>query len=147
MKTLEDLYTYAEKENIKIKDYNFEGDKNWKGHCIYDNLNNCMILLNDTITNNTEMKCTLAHEIGHFKKGIIQNNILSSDYRDTLIRSVNDFRANKWAVNELIPFETFKRFLGSNYSNFEVANEIGVTEEMINMACFIYEPMLYEERG
>lgn len=146
MKTLEDLYTYAEKENIKIKDYNFGGDKNWKGHCIYDNLNNCMVLLNDTITNNTEMKCTLAHEIGHFKKGIIQNNILSSDYRDTLIRSVNDFRANKWAVNELIPFNIFKSFIGTNKSKSDIANELEVTEELFEIACNIYEPILYENK-
>lgn len=145
MKSLNDLYNYAKNENIKIKDYNFGGDTNWKGHCIYDNLNNCMIFLNDDVDNVCK-KCTLAHEIGHFKKGIIQNNILSSKYRDTLIRSINDFRANKWAVYKLIPFNTFKSFLGTNKSKLDIANELEVTEELVDLACHIYEPILYENK-
>lgn len=146
MKTLNDLYNYAKNENIKIKDYNFGGDtNNWKGHCIYDNLNNCMIFLNDNI-NDIQRKCTLAHEIGHFKKSIIQNNILSSEYRDTLIRSINDFRANKWAVYELIPLNVFKSFLGTNKSKLDIANELEVTEELVELACHIYEPILYENK-
>lgn len=143
MKTLNDLYNYATKENIKIKKYHFNKDKHWKGHCIYDNSNNCMIFLNENINNNVQEKCTLAHEIGHFKKGILQNNILSSEYRDRILRSINEFRAKKWAVGKLIPFEDFKRFLGTNYSKFEVANELEVTEELLDMAYYIYEPLLY----
>lgn len=145
MKSLNDLYNYAKKENIKITDYNFGGDTNWKGHCIYDNLNNCMIFLNDDVDNVCK-KCTLAHEIGHFKKGIIQNNFLSSEYRDTLIRSINDFRANKWAVYNLIPFNTFKSFIGTNKSKSDIANELEVTEELVELACYIYEPVLYENK-
>lgn len=140
------LYKYAKEQNIKIQDYSFGGDKKWKGHCIYNNFNQCMIFLNDNMTNNIQKKCTLAHEIGHFKKGIIQNNILSSKYRDTLIRSINDFRANKWAINELIPFETFKKFLGTNKSKSDIANELEVTEELVELACHVYEPILYENK-
>ena len=146
MKTLEDLYNYANKENIKVSNYNFGGDTNWKGHCIYDNLNNCMIFLNNNISNDICKKCTLAHEIGHFKKGIIQNNILSSKYRDTLIRSINDFRANKWAVYELIPLDTFKSFLDTNKSKSDIAEELEVTEELVELACHIYEPILYDNK-
>lgn len=146
MKTLEDLYNYANEENIKIKDYNFGGDNNWKGHCIYDNLNNCMIFLNDSISDCVCKKCTLAHELGHFKKKIIQNNILSSKYRDTLIRSINDFRANKWAVYELIPLDTFKSFLDTNKSKSDIAEELEVTEELVELACHIYEPILYDNK-
>ena len=144
MKTLKDLYTYANKENIKIRNYKFGGDF-WKGNCIYDNYNNCMIFLNDSI-NNIDLKCTLAHEIGHFKKGIIQNNILSSKYRDMLIRSINDFRATKWAVLQLIPFKTFKSYLGTNKSKFDIANELEVTEDLVEFAYQLYEPLLYEDK-
>lgn len=142
MKTLKDLYIYANKENIKIRNYNFESDTSWKGQCIYDNYNNCMIFLNDKIKK-SELKCTLAHEIGHFKKGIIQNNILSSRYRDMLIRSINDFRATKWAVLQLIPFKTFKSYLGTNKSKFDIANELEVTEDLVEFAYRLYEPLIY----
>lgn len=145
-KDIDYLYKYATKENIKIKDYCFGGDTNWKGHCIYNNANECMIFLNNNIKDTIHKKCTLAHEIGHFKKGIIQNNLLSSKYRDTLIRSINDFRANKWAVHELIPLETFKRFLGTNKSKSDIASELEVTEELVELACHVYEPILCENK-
>ncbi len=146
MKNLKELCNYAKKEKIIVQDFDFGGDTNWKGHCTYDDKNNCMILLNDTIANETQRKCILAHEIGHFKKSIIQNNILSNKYRDILARSINDFRANKWAINELIPFNTFKSFIGTNKSKFDIANELDVTEELIEFAYYIYEPMLYEDK-
>lgn len=145
-KDIDYLYKYATKENIKIKEYCFGGDINWKGHCIYNNANECMIFLNNNIKDTIHKKCTLAHEIGHFKKGIIQNNLLSSKYRDTLIRSINDFRANKWAVCKLIPLDTFKSFLGTNKSKSDIANELEVTEELVELACHIYEPILYEDK-
>ena len=145
MKNLNDLYSLTEKENIKVKKKDFK-EFQANGLCLY-NTDKCNIYLNKNISTETEEKCILAEEIGHYKTGIDFNLLSTNKENDKITRSINEFRAKKWAVNELMPFETFKRFLGSNYSNFEVANEIGVTEEMINMACFIYEPMLYEERG
>lgn len=145
MKNLNNLYTLTEKENIKVKRKDFE-EFEANGLCLY-NTKKCNIYLSKNIETETEEKCVLAEEIGHYKTGIDFNLLSTDEEDDEITRSINEFRAKKWAVNELIPFETFKRFLGSNYSNFEVANEIGVTEEMVNMACFVYEPMLYEERG
>ena len=144
MKNLNNLYALIENENIKVKKKDFE-EFQANGLCLY-NTKKCNIYLNKSIETEAEEKCTLAEEIGHYKTGIVFNLLSTDEEVDEITRSINEFRAKKWAVNELIPFETFKRFLGSNYSNFEVANEIGVTEEMINMACFIYEPMLYDER-
>lgn len=144
MKNLINLYNTAEKENIKVKKKDFK-DFQANGLCLYDD-KKCNIYLNKNIKTETEEKCVLAEEIGHYKTGIAFNLLGTIKEDDEIIRSINEFRAKKWAVNELIPFKTFKRFLGSNHSNFEVANEIGITEEMVNMACFIYEPMIYDER-
>lgn len=144
MKNLNNLYDLAQKENISIKEKDFQ-DFQANGLCLY-NTKKCNIYLNKNIETKTEIKCVLAEEIGHFKTGI-DFNLLSTTKEDDLItRSINEFRAKKWAVNELIPFKQFKRFLDTNYTRFEVANELGVTEEMLDMAYFIYEPMLYEER-
>lgn len=144
MKNLEYFYNYAEKEKINIK--KFDDDESLKGTCLY-NTKKCNIYLNKNIDTLTEEKCVLAEEIGHYKTGI-DFNLLGTDNKDNEItRSINEFRAKKWATNKLIPFSTFKRYLGANLTNYEVANEIGVTEEILNMACFIYEPMLYDERS
>lgn len=144
MKKLINLYNTAEKENINIKEKDFK-DFQANGLCLYDT-KRCNIYLNKNIETETEEKCVLAEEIGHFKTGIDFNLLGTNNEDDEIIRSINEFRAKKWAINELIPFKQFKRFLDTNYTKFEVATELGVTEEMLDMAYFIYEPMLYEER-
>ena len=143
MKNLQDLYNLITKENIKLKEVDFK-ETGLKGLCI-TNLTNCNIYLDKHLNTSVEKKCVLAEEIGHYKKGICFN-LLNNTEDNVITRSINEFRAKKWAVNELIPFKQFKRFLDTNYTKFEVANELGVTEEMLDMAYFIYEPMLYEER-
>lgn len=142
MKKIQELYNYADSKNIKIKNFT-DKEKQLNGACLYDT-NKCNIYLNTAIETEVEEKCVLAEEIGHFETGIIKTNLNDIDQQSYLLRSINEFRAKKWAVDKLIPFKEFKRFLGSNYSKFEVANELGVTEEILDIACFVYEPLLYD---
>lgn len=141
MKNLNYFYDYAEKNNLKIKSFK-DNERNIDGLCLYKK-NKCNIYINKAINNETVKKCVLAEEIGHFKKGIQVTNLNDISSNAYLIRSINEFRAKKWAVNELIPFSTFKSFLGTNYSKFDIANKLDVTEELVDLACFIYEPLLY----
>ena len=141
MKTLEDLYKYTKDKNIRLKNF-IDKENKINGMCLY-NKNKCNIYMNTNINNEIEEKCVLAEEIGHYEKGIIQTKLNDTGDESTLIRSINEFRAKKWAIHEIIPFETFKSYLGTNKSKFEVANELEVTEEFIDMAYFIYEPLLY----
>lgn len=67
MKVLKKLYEYAQEENIQIKNIDLGEDLIWKGECMYDN-NKCMVFLNSHIGDIATEKCTLAHEIGHYKK-------------------------------------------------------------------------------
>lgn len=143
MKKLINLYNTAEKENIKVKKKDFK-DFQANGLCLYDT-KKCNIYLNKNIETETEEKCTLAEEIGHYKKEIGFNLLDTTPEGYEFTRSINEFRAKRWAVNELIPFDQFKRFLGTNYTKYEVANELDVTEDMVEFAWFIYEPMLWEE--
>ena len=146
MKNIEDLYNYAKDKNIKIKRKNFEkefGENiDVKGLCL-TNMKKCNIYLDTHFNNTTEEKCVLAEEIGHFETGITSSLLSKLDEENLLIRSINEFRAKKWAVSKLIPFELFKSFLDTNLSKFEVAEQLDVTEEIIDIACFVYEPLLY----
>lgn len=142
MKKIQELYNYADSKNIKIKNFT-DKEKQLNGVCLYDT-KKCNIYLNTAIETEVEEKCVLAEEIGHYETGIIKTNLNDNDEQSYLLRSINEFRAKKWAVNKLIPFDKFKRFLGTNYSKFEVANELGVTEEILDTACFVYEPLLYD---
>lgn len=142
MKKLEEFYNYADNKNIKIKNF-IDKERKMDGACLYDT-KKCNIYLNKAIETEIEEKCVLAEEIGHYETGIISTKLNDIDEQSYLLRSINEFRAKKWAVGKLIPFNEFKRFLGTNYSKFEVANELGVTEEILETACFVYEPLLYE---
>lgn len=146
MKNIEDLYNYAKDKNIKVKRKNFEkefGENiDVKGLCL-TNMKKCNIYLDTQFNNTTEEKCVLAEEIGHFETGITSSLLSKLDEENLLIRSINEFRAKKWAVSKLIPFELFKSFLDTNLSKFEVAEQLDVTEEIIDIACFVYEPLLY----
>lgn len=135
------FYNYAKEKNIKIKEFTNK-EKNLNGKCIY-NTEKCNIYINNAINNEIEEKCILAEELGHYEVGILKN-ILKTDNYNMLVRSINEFRAKKWAVKELIPFDKFKQFLNTNYSKFDIANELEVTEELVDLACFVYEPMLYD---
>ncbi len=135
------FYNYAKEKNIKIKLFTDE-EKKLNCKCIY-NTKKCNIYLNTEIKNEIQEKCILAEEIGHFEVGILPN-ILKIDNCNMLIRSINEFRAKKWAVKQLIPFDTFKTFLDTNKTKFDIANELDVTEEFIDMACFIYEPLIID---
>lgn len=144
MINLNELYENAEKENIKVEKFDLGDDLNWKGQCLLDESNNCLICLNKNIKNEIIEKCTLAHELGHFYKRIFNYTIFSNNYNDTLISSINEFRAKKWAVNKLIPLSVFKSFLGTNLSKFDIAEKLNVTEELLDDACKVYEPYLID---
>lgn len=145
MKNIDDLYNYAKDKNIKVKRKNFEkefGENiDVKGLCLTD-MKKCNIYLDTKFNNTTEEKCVLAEEIGHFETGIASSKLSKIDEENLLIRSINEFRAKKWAVHKLIPFELFKSFLNTNLSKFEVAEQLEVTEEIVDIACFVYEPYL-----
>lgn len=146
MKNIEDLYNYAKDKNIKVKRKNFEkefGENiDVKGLCLTD-MKKCNIYLDTQFSNTTEEKCVLAEEIGHFETGITSSLLSKVDEENLFIRSINEFRAKKWVVRKLIPFELFKSFLDTNLSKFEVAEQLDVTEEIVDIACFVYEPLLY----
>lgn len=100
--TIDRLYDLAEAENIKIYDYNI--DKNINGMFLnYDKLN--AIALNYRNFENTlEEKCVLAEELSHYYQDAVYNykNV------DKELYCKQEYRAFKYCVNMLIPFEDLK---------------------------------------
>lgn len=135
------LLEIAKENNINIKLFNSVEDEKLKGLCLY-NINLCNIYMNKNIESDVEFRCVLAEEIGHYKKGITKSNFYDIRNQDLTIRSINEFRAKKWSVYNLIPFKKFKSFIDSNKSKYEVAEELGVTEELLEFAYWLYEPQL-----
>lgn len=129
-----DLYKLAEKEQIKFL---YRKNKDTDGlYC-----NNC-ILLNISILNTKKEKEVLAEELGHHFVGVSPTPPFSDEYYIKLIRSKNEFKAKKWLINQVIPFDTLKCFLRQNMSKYDIAEEMDVSASLIEDAFTIYEDKL-----
>lgn len=113
------LYSLAERENIEVIDYSF--DRTINGIYI-DNLK-CIGL--EKSLNDTERKCTIAEELGHY----YCNATYPLSCRDEALIDKAEYRAKKWAVKALVsPSDLEKvKLLGLKYK-WEIAEELGVTE-------------------
>lgn len=98
---LNSLYNIAEKENIKIYDWQIE-DVNGI-YLNYHNIN--AIALNyDNLGTYIEEKCTLAEELGHYYMGATY----PASCTDKILIEKQEYRARKWSYYVLIPFENLK---------------------------------------
>ncbi len=141
------FYDFADKNKIKIIECDLGQAK---GLCIYDS-KKCNIYINNNI-NGVEKKCVLAEEIAHFSKGIIKTEIFNNSYNNVLNRSINECRAVKWMIQNLIPFSILKQFIGKDMTKYDIAQELEVTEELVEKAYHIYESnfkgcVFYEEKN
>lgn len=127
---LKKLYSIAEKENIDI--INFKMKNKAIIGCIG---NSYSIGLNySIICNSNEEKTLLAEELGHYYCNALYNSTYSNEEI-----SKREFRAIKWAFKTLIPFQKFKDLYEKGYRyTYEFAEELGVTEELIEKAYNYY---------
>ena len=105
---LNSLYNIAEKENIKIYDWQIE-DVNGL-YLNYQNIN--AIALNyDRLGTYIDEKCTLAEELGHYYMDATYNYANA----DKIIYDKQEYRARKWSYYTLIPFENLKSAILNRY--------------------------------
>ena len=126
---LNTLYDIAEKENIKIYDYNID---NVNGAFINYEGFNAIALNYNNIKTQAKEKCVLAEELGHY----YYNATYSPLCTDTTLISKQEYRAKKWAAKTLVPYsELIKKHFEYVY---ELADEFGVTEDLIVFAYQYY---------
>lgn len=98
---LNSLYNIAEKENIKIYDWQIEDIDGM--YLNYENIN--AIALNyDRLGTYVEEKCTLAEELGHY----YMDATYPASCTDKVLIDKQEYRAKKWSYYALIPFEKLK---------------------------------------
>lgn len=130
---LNKLYNIAENENIKI--YNHELDD---ANGIFVNINNINAIALDykKFDTSTKEKCVLAEELGHY----YQNATYSPLCLDVSFISRQEFKAKKWAFKALVsPKEIKESVLKGLNCTYEIAEELGVTEDMLKLACQYYK--------
>lgn len=85
----------------------------------------------------SQQKVALAHELGHCKTGAFYNQYSKLD---EISRS--EYRADKWAIQYIIPFDGLVNAVKHGLSeSWELADYFGVTEEYIRKAYEIYTAM------
>ena len=131
---LNTLYDIVEKENIKIYDYNID---NVNGAFINYNNINAIAMNYKNIDTIAKEKCVLAEELGHYYSDATYSPFCS----DSTFISKQEYKAKKWAMKTLIPIAKFQT-LKSNYL-YELADEFGVTEDMIKFAYQYYSENNY----
>lgn len=127
---LNKLYNIAENENINI--INFKMKSKAIIGCIHDNY--CIGLNYSKIDSSCEEKTILAEELGHYYTNSLYDSNCS-------LETINkkEFRANKWAFKTLVPFNKFKEFCKTDKYSYEIAEEFGVTEDLIQKAYNYYK--------
>lgn len=128
------LYDLAEKENIRIYDYNISDVLGMFINVASINA----ITLNKGLTSYQE-KSTLAEELGHY----YYDATYPVNTTDISLISKQEYRAKKWAYNILIPAQDLISAFKNGIDNIsDLANYFEVPEQFME-ECISY----YKERG
>ena len=128
------LLTLAECEGIKI--YEMELPENIKG-LYYEN----SIAISKRLQTNTERKCILAEELGHYFTSIgdILNLKIESNRKQ-------EIRARNWAIQKLVPFDDLVLAFQKGYESvYELAEYLDVTEDFMKEALLFYQKRIRGE--
>jgi hypothetical protein len=131
MTNLNDLYDKAENDGITVM----------RVHCplcesiaVQFENGDCYIGMDDCEMSSAEETVHLAHEMGHCETGSFYNRYSKFD-----IISKHEYRADKWAIENLIPEnELVAAFDSGKLEIWELAEFFNVTEEFMIKACEHY---------
>ena len=80
------------------------------------------------------LKERAAHEIGHCVKGAFYNRYAAAD-----LISRHEYRADKWAIEELIPKDELLAAIKKNLDSiYLLSQHFGVSEDFMLKACRYY---------
>lgn len=132
---LNKLYSIADKENISIINHKME---NKAIICEIDK-EYCIGLNYSKLSNSREEKEVLAEELGHY----YCNALYNINSNEEIIRK-KEYRARKWAFTTLAPASALLKLQeeGCKYS-YEFAEELGVSEDLVNTAYNYYKENNY----
>lgn len=132
MTELVDLYRRAERLRIPV--YHFPLPKTGS-MSVMDEAGNCAIGMDlPSRRTETELRVRLAHELGHCVTGSFYNRWSPCD-----VRKFHENRADRWAVNELIPVDDLDEAVAAGYTEpWELADYFGVDEAFLKKAVCLY---------
>jgi len=139
MNALSELYLIAEEESIRVVNFRIANSKT-KGICInFDNDHYDILIDYNKVPTYSEEKCVLAHELGHYCTGV-ESPIIAQTFRDMLTIGRQEYRANKWAFERLIPVAELHIAINRGYVDiWELADYFDVPDEFMRKALDYYE--------
>ena len=126
------LYDFAQQQNIEV--IPFSMPENGSMSIMLDN-GACIIGMDDSIKDgDAQERVHLGHEIGHCITGSFYNIHAAMD-----LRQRHENRANKWAIQALIPVEDLDDAVAEGcHEIWELAERFGVTEDFIRKTLCYY---------
>lgn len=125
------LYKIAEKKDIPIIPFQLPET----GSLCVQNGGLCYIGIDEKLlVTEPDKKVHLGHELGHCCTGSFYNRYAARD-----VRKKHENRANRWAIETLIPEDELDNAVADGYTNiYELAEHFDVTEEFMRMAVCWY---------
>lgn len=132
MKSLQEFYHIAQQNNIVVD--HFEMRKR-EALSIMDCDGDCCIAIDPhKISSESDERNKLAHELGHCMTGSFYNEYAKYDCRQRY-----ENRADKWAIQQLIPVEELDEAVAEGCTEiWELAERFEVTEDFIKKAVCYY---------
>ena len=137
---MQTLYTLAKQHNIEVLTFPMEQNGSMS---VMDDGGNCAIGMDPGVLDGgVRERVHLAHELGHCITGSFYNIHAAVDSRRR-----HENRANKWAVQQVIPVDALDDAIASGCVEiWDLAERFGVTEQFIRKAvCFYVHGNLAEE--
>ena len=125
------LYRLAEQRKIPVDCFELRKRESLS---LMDTDGSCHIAINPLfLTDSVDEKMKLAHELGHCVTGSFYSQYATED-----IRKKHENRADKWAIQRLVPKEELYAAVKAGYEDaWSLADYFGVTVDFIHKAfCF-----------
>lgn len=125
MSRLLSLYQQAEKDNIQVDCFDM---KKREAFSMMDEEGNCYVAIDPfQLTSNRDETLKLAHELGHCYTGSFYNRYTACD-----VRQKHENRADKWAIQYLIPKGEFEEAIASGITEiWDLAEHFDVSEDFM----------------
>ncbi len=139
MITLNSLYILAEQDGTPVIDMQIHNDS-VGAMSVCDGDGDCIIAIDiKKLKGEADHTVKMAHELGHCRTGSFYNEKSPFD-----LKSKHEYRADKWAIMELIPYDDFIKACKNGYTEvWQLAEYFGVTEDFIRKAHEVYTNMGY----
>lgn len=99
-----------------------------------------IVVDNEKIIDKHDYRCTLEHEITH-----LENDYLYHYDDDLSTKKLVESKVEYLTIKRIVPFHMLKQLLQDGYNNYEIAEKLSITLDVLDKAYIIYESVFLED--